>query len=366
MKLVFFAKEINNFILRVHAMDGRKKKEIRTLRQGLCRTLQFEGAGFELYSLLEPTHDISKGQVIRLAKDKLRILVRKFKKEFEEKEDDTFADLENQIIDYLFNSEHKVSLKELDRNLYIKGTYNQETLATTIARLVRSNKVNVAHTALGSMYYINYQNNWIYDGDNQSYVQCRCHYHCATCDQNLVCVYQPKHKVVREFYKLIDVGLEVVVGKPQQDNDGLVGHTIRFYSSIEINNEIRISEGLDYSVINSDDEKLVVIDNFGKPYIVLLEDLNWFRVDLGNRCKSKQEKIAVKRKFASGYESNHKTRDNIIKCISSIGDTSVSVDALMMKLGLLRQPIEKALSLLEEEGIVASITEKNTKKYHLR
>jgi predicted transcriptional regulator len=38
----------------------------------------------------------------------------------------------------------------------------------------------------------------------------------------------------------------------------------------------------------------------------------------------------------------------------------------MMKLGLLRQPIEKALSLLEEEGIVASITEKNTKKYHLR
>ena len=80
MKLVFFAKEINHFILRVHAVDGRKKKEIRMLRQGLCRTLQFEGAGFELYSLLEPTHDISKAQVIRLAKDKLKILVRKFKK----------------------------------------------------------------------------------------------------------------------------------------------------------------------------------------------------------------------------------------------------------------------------------------------
>lgn len=104
MKLVFFAKEIHHFILRVHAVDGRKNKEIRTLRQGLCRTLQFEGAGFELYSLLEPTHDISKAQVIRLAKDKLKILVRKFKKEFEEKESDALDALENQIIGYLFNS----------------------------------------------------------------------------------------------------------------------------------------------------------------------------------------------------------------------------------------------------------------------
>ncbi|MCV3263977.1 hypothetical protein OGZ01_20835 [Vibrio harveyi] len=98
--------------------------------------------------MLEPTHDISKAQVIRLAKDKLKILVRKFKKEFEEKENDTLDDLESQIIDYLFNSEQKVNLKELSQNLYIKGVYSQEMLVTTMSRLVKSNKVNVTHTRL--------------------------------------------------------------------------------------------------------------------------------------------------------------------------------------------------------------------------
>lgn len=365
MKLVFFAKEIHHFILRVHAVDGRKKKEIRTLRQGLCRTLQFEGAGFELYSLLEPTHDISKAQVIRLAKDKLKILVRKFKKEFEEKESDALDALENQIIGYLFNSEQKVSLEELSQNLYIKGVYNQETLVTTMSRLVKSNKVNVTHTALGSMYYINYRNNWVYDGSNQSYVQCKCHYHCATCELNLDCAYQPKHKIVREFYKLIDVGLAVATGKLEKECDSLLGDTIRFYSSIKTPCETRISEGVDYTVINSTDEQFVVIDNLGEPYSVLLEELNWFRMDLGNQCKSKQEKVAVKRRFISNYESKRKTRDCIVQCLSSIGDTSVSVDTLMIKLGLLRLPIEKALTLLEQEGVVKSLTEANTKKYLL-
>ncbi len=86
--------------------------------------------------------------MIRLAKDKLKILVRKFKKEFEEKENDTLDDLESQIIDYLFNSEQKVNLKELSQNLYIKGVYSQEMLVTTMSRLVKSNKVNVTHTRL--------------------------------------------------------------------------------------------------------------------------------------------------------------------------------------------------------------------------
>ena len=75
--------------------------------------------------------------MIRLAKDQLKILVRKFKKQFEEKENDTLDALENQIISYLFNSEQKVSLKELSQNLYIKGAYYQETLVTTMSRLVK-------------------------------------------------------------------------------------------------------------------------------------------------------------------------------------------------------------------------------------
>ncbi|EOA8958786.1 hypothetical protein ACIMS1_004465 [Vibrio harveyi] len=358
IKIILYTKKINNFILKLNDLDGRKKKDIQLLSLKLYSSLKNSGAKFNLYSNFNFVNNMTKSEVLMLAQNKLKMLDDDFYCQYENVNNSNIEQLENKIVNYLFQSELKARISDLSKCLYIKGEFTNEELNSAIYRLLKTEKINVTHSALGSFYFIDKKNNWIFDGEANVYVHSACNYHCSGCSHNLDCIFQPKHRIIQEFKKLINIGLDFSYNvndrKYLKHDPTTVGSIIRFYRNVIIDNKECLTKGVNYSVIKSDSEFLFIIDNNGELKQVSNQDPNWFSINQAKKAigKSKSSFRLHERKLANGYISEQDTRREVVSYLEVNNNNWTTMNTLIIKLGKLRNPINKALASLLKENML--------------